>query len=81
MRDKCAVHKTNTAWGNQIKKDKLSAIAQKISLHQRKGQISPGQTSITSKVWWVKGLQSAVLMSSTNKLNPTLRTASRTDSS
>ena len=37
MRDKCAVHKTNSAWGN-LKRQWLSTIAQKLSLHQHDHQ-------------------------------------------
>ena len=34
MRDRCAVHKTNTAWGN-LKSQWLNAIAQKLTLQHR----------------------------------------------
>ena len=45
MRDKCAVHETNTAWSN-LKSQWLSAMRrdEQTSSLQRKGQISPWQT-------------------------------------
>ena len=43
MRDKCAVHKTNTAWGNLNKKQWLNAIAQELK-QQHRPQSERGNT-------------------------------------